>query len=103
MLCESFKDSARIIVMESLKQGSNHMAIFKAVDTLRSVDPEPGEHAHWVTEFFTSIMPAILFVCYEENWNKYFGVKKNVLANDFHNAYKWTHGAYHEHINKESL
>ena len=97
------KDSARILVMESLKQSGNQMAIFKSVDTLRDIDPKPGEHAHWVTEFFTSIMPAVMFVCYEENWNQYFGVQPDVLANDFHNAYVWTHGSYHERIKKESL
>ena len=97
------RDSARILVMESLKQTGNQMAIFRSVDTLWNIDSESAEHAHWVTEFFTSIMPAILFVCYEENWNQYFGVQPGVLADDFHNAYVWTHGAYHERIKKESL
>lgn len=98
-------DSARILLGESLKQGNNNMAIFKAVDTLMSnAQPEMKlNHAHWVTEFFTSIMPSLLFVCYKENWCKYFDANQADLTRDFLNAYKLTHGAYHEHIKQESL
>lgn len=110
---EKNRDCIRIILAESLKQTSNNTMIFKAVDTLRNSDNELADngnstnnksnHAHWVTEFFTSIIPTIFFVCYDENWCKYFGVTKEELAKDFFTAYKLTHGAYHEHIKKESL
>lgn len=110
---ENNKDCARIILTESLKQNNNNMVIFKTVETLMNSNNEltdnsiqsdnTANHEHWVTEFFTSIIPSILFVCYEENWCKFFGIEKEELAKDFFNAYKLTHGAYHEYIKKESL
>lgn len=104
LFLEENKDKTRILLSESLKPAGNyHTAIFKAVEILRSNDPELSEHPHWVTEFFTSMLPAALFVCYSKAWCHYFNVQPETLANDFSNAYKLTHGAYHEHIKKESL
>lgn len=102
---ENNNDSARILLAESLKEGVNNIAIFKSVETLikNSQSEMKSNHAHWVTEFFTSIMPSLLFVCYKENWCKYFDVKHEILTNDYLEAYKLTHGAYHEHIKQESL
>ncbi|MDR2546553.1 MAG: TetR/AcrR family transcriptional regulator [Lachnospiraceae bacterium] len=101
---EENKEKTRILLSESLKPAGNyHTAIFKAVEILVSNDPVLSEHPHWVTEFFTSMLPAALFVCYSEAWCQYFDVHPETLANDFSNAYKLTHGAYHEHIKKESL
>ena len=101
---EENKDKTRILLSESLKPAGNyHTAIFKAVEILRRNDPEPSEHSHWVTEFFTSMLPAAFFVCYSEAWCQYFNVQPEVLSNDFSNAYKLTHGAYHDFIKKESL
>lgn len=102
---ENNHDSARILLTESFKQGNNRMAIFRAVETLiNNTQLEMKEnHAHWVTEFFTSIMPSLLFVCYKENWCMHFDVKHEDLTNDYLKAYKLTHGAYHEHIKQESL
>jgi len=97
------KNSTRILVMESLKQTGDYNAIFKGLEILKNNDPDFGAHLHLVTEFFTSIIPNLLFVCYEENWCKYFTVKPKKLENDFIKAYKLTHGAYHEFIEKESL
>ncbi|MCL2633668.1 MAG: TetR/AcrR family transcriptional regulator [Oscillospiraceae bacterium] len=101
---EENSESARIILTESFKPaGNNYTSIFKAVEILRNNDSEPSKHPHWVAEFFTSMLPALLFVCYSESWCKYFNVQPETLAKDFSNAYKLTHGAYHEHIKKESL
>ena len=101
---EKNKDSARILMTESFKPASNNQtAIFKAVEILQNNDPEPADHGHWVTEFFTSILPSVVYVCYSESWCDYFKVRPETLANDFSNAYKLTHGAYHKHIKKESL
>ena len=97
------KNCTRIVIMESLKQTGDYNAIFKAVETLKNNDPDFGNHLHLVTEFFTSILPSLLFICYEENWCKYFTVTSKSMENDFLRAYKLTHGAYHEFIKKESL
>ncbi|ULQ61074.1 TetR/AcrR family transcriptional regulator [Brucepastera parasyntrophica] len=107
------KECIRIILAESLKNTGNNTLFFKVMKPLIDYDnelsgtPEPGtgreNQAHWVTEFFTSIVPTVLFVCYEDNWCSYFGVRKKDLEKDFARAYKLTHGAYHRHIEKESL
>ena len=93
----------KILLMESLKQTDNNTIIFKTVETLKKSDPEFGNHLHLIAEFFTSILPSLLFVCYEENWCKYFSVMPEIMENDFHMAYRLTHGAYHKFIDKESL
>jgi AcrR family transcriptional regulator len=97
------KDCTRIIIAESLKQGDNQTAIFKVLETLMKNIPESGDREHWVTEFFTSILPAGLFICYEENWCNYFNTQPEILTNDFLQAYKWTHGSYHELVKRESM
>jgi len=93
----------KILLVESLKQTGNNTIIFKTVETLKKSDPEFGNHLHMVAEFFTSILPSLLFICYEENWCNYFNVVPERMENDFLKVYKLTHGAYHEFINKESL
>lgn len=102
------RDCAKIMISESLKAGSNQNLFFKALTPLIEVDTENSsgekmDNAHWLTEFFTSIVPTVLFACYEENWGSYFGVSEEQMEADFANAYKLTHGAYHNHIEKESL
>lgn len=101
------RDCAKIMVSESLKGGCKNNLIFQAMGPLMGIDaeqplPEKADHMHWVAEFFTSILPSILFVCYEEGWCNYFGVSAGQAEKDYFTVYGLTHGAYHKHIGKES-
>lgn len=102
------KECARIVISESLKTGNNQNLPFKLLSPLMEIDAEQAcnkkmDHAHWISELFTSILPSILFACYEEDLCSHFDVSAEQMEKDFFTAYKLTHGAYHNHIDKESL
>lgn len=102
------RDCARIIISESLKAGNGRSLPFKLLSPLMEIDAEQPsnkkmDHSHWVAELFTSILPSILFACYEDDLCSRFEVSAEQMEKDFAAAYKLTHGAYHDHINKESL
>lgn len=102
------RDCAKIIVSESLKSNSRQNLFFKTLTPLMKIDSEQPtndkmDNFHWITEFFTSIIPSVLFVCYEDSWCDYFDISAEQMEADFFNAYKLTHGAYHKQMNKESL
>lgn len=102
------RDCARIIISESLKAGDNQNLPFKLLSPLTGIDAEQPankrmDRIHWVAEFFTSILPSVLFACYEDSWCDFFDVPAEQMEKDFFTAYKLTHGAYHDHISKESL
>jgi hypothetical protein len=56
-----------------------------------------------VAEFFTSIMPSVLFACYQEDWCNYFGADKKQVKDDFIAAYNQTHGEYHQQLSKGGI
>ena len=102
------RDCARILMSESLKSGSSQTMLYQVLAPLMEIDGEQSsdnpkmDHAHWLTEFFTSILPSILIVCYEDSWCDYFGISAGQMEEDYFTAYRLTHGAYHEHIHKVS-
>lgn len=102
------RDCARILMSESLKSGSSQTILYQVLAPLMEIDGEQSsdnpkmDHAHWLTEFFTSILPSILFVCYEDSWCDYFGISAGQMEEEYFTAYRLTHGAYHEHIHKVS-
>lgn len=101
------KDCAKIMLSESLKTGGNQNMFFKALAPLMEIDADQTsnqqtDNAHWVTEFFTSMIPSVFFACYEENWCHFFGISAEQAEADFFTAYKLTHGMYHNFINRES-
>lgn len=101
------RDCAKIFISESLKVGNNQTLFYKILNPLIEIEAEQPsnkmDNAHWLTEFFTSILPSVLFVCYEDSWCDYFGISTEKMEEDYFTAYKLTHGAYHTYINKESL
>lgn len=99
------RDCAKILLSESLKKSTCALEIFNSVKTLEKSDKDSkkAESLQLVAEFFTSIIPTLFFACYQENWCKYFETDTESVEADFLEAYKLTHGAYHEHIKKESL
>lgn len=104
-------DILRVILIESLKKNKTILPLFRVVKLLLQYESElTGDkdledytitHGRWVTEFFTSIIPSALFVCYKEEWSSFFGTDIKILEQDFFSAYKMTHGEYHKNFYKE--
>ncbi len=99
------KDFLKIIVGESLKGGGKSIPILDVVrQPLQHESKETNNvdlldyqktHARWVAEFFTSIVPFVMFACYADDWCRYFETDLDAATSDFLTAYKQTHGAYH--------
>ena len=57
------RDCARILMSESLKSGSSQTMLYQVLAPVMEIDGEQSsdnpkmDHAHWLTEFFTSILP----------------------------------------------
>ncbi|MBI4857267.1 MAG: TetR/AcrR family transcriptional regulator [Acetobacterium woodii] len=107
---EKNSDFLRIILVESLKRGDKSVPIFKVLKPLMTYQGEIAgdsdladykkSQPRWVAEFFTSIMPSVLFACYQEDWCNYFGADKKQVKDDFIAAYNQTHGEYHKQLSK---
>nr|WP_320026445.1 TetR/AcrR family transcriptional regulator [uncultured Acetobacterium sp.] len=107
---EKNSDFLRIILVESLKRGDKSVPIFKVLKPLMTYQGEIAgdsdladykkSQPRWVAEFFTSIMPSVLFACYQEEWCNYFGADKKQVKDDFIAAYNQTHGEYHKQLSK---
>lgn len=104
-------DFLRIILIESLKKNNKNISVFKVVELLAKYENEltkntdltedKKNHGRLVAEFFTSIVPSVMFACYQENWCNYFKTDENTSEQDFFTAYKLTHGEYHKHLKKQ--
>ncbi|WP_145972704.1 TetR/AcrR family transcriptional regulator [Acetobacterium woodii] len=103
---EKNSDFLRIILVESLKKGNKSVPVFKVLEPLMTYQgeiagaPELADDKksqfRWIAEFFTSIMPSVLFACYQEQWCNYFDVDKKQVKENFIAAYNQTHGEYHQ-------
>lgn len=105
---EANSDFIRIILVESLKDKNKDLSIFDIVK--RMMEFESGvsgnellsdyqsSHSRWVAEFFTSIVPCVLFICFKDAWSSHFNADKEELLQDFREAYQLTHGEYHKSI-----
>jgi len=101
-------DFLRVIVIESIKKNDSSSYVFKVVELLMEYESKitgnenlaeyKKSHERWVVEFFTSIVPGVLFACYKEKWCNHFNTDKTALEQDFLSAYNQTHGAYHRSI-----
>lgn len=111
---EDNSDFLRVIIMESLKKNSSSAYMFKLVELLMRFESKVTNnkelaeyslaHERWVTEFFTSIVPSVLFACYKEQWCQHFNTDKGTLEQDFLYAYNQTHVAYHRNmLEKENI
>lgn len=110
---EKNSDFLRIILVESLKKGAKSVPIFKVLKPLMTYqgeiagDPDIADYkknqARWVAEFFESIMPSVIFACYQEDWCNHFGADKIALKEDFIAAYNQTHGEYHKQLLRGEL
>lgn len=101
-------DFLRIIITESMKKDSTFSSMFKVVEHLmifesnitkdKNLEIYAQSHERWVAEFFTSIIPCVLFSCYKEKWAEYFNTDLSILEKDFSVVYDKTHGAYHKSL-----
>ena len=103
-------DFLRVILIESIKKTNSFTSIFKVIELLMQYESKiSGDknladysltHERWVVEFFTSIIPGILFACYKDIWCNYFHTDQTTLQRDFLSAYCQTHGEYHKNMQK---
>ncbi len=116
-LMEKYKDyfmrnekTLRLLLTESLKQNSNMPPVFKLIDSEMGNSDEEAiirkmngkgfnfdndSRQRKVTEFFTGIMPMIIFSLFREKWSKYFGVSGKELDLLFEKANEMTHMRHH--------
>lgn len=95
----------RIIIIESLKKDKK-ILLFKVVELLLKYDNQINNndnlnnfnHSRFVAEFFTSIIPCVMFECHKNEWCVYFNVEKKLLEQDFISAYNLSHGEYHKNL-----
>jgi len=91
------KDLVRILLIESLKESSEKPLVFKVVETLMQFEnPNDVDSKRMVAEFFTNIIPAMLFTCFKDSWSTHFQVDKERLTEDFSEVHEITHSAYHK-------
>jgi AcrR family transcriptional regulator len=116
-LMEKYKDyfmrnekTLRLLLTESLKQDYNIPPVFKLIDSkAENINEETvfrrmnekgfnfdnNSQQRKVTEFFTGIMPMIIFSLFREKWSKYFGVSGKELDILFEKANEMTHMRHH--------
>lgn len=107
---ENNNDFLRVILIESLKKNNTTTSIFKVIELLMNFEGKSSNnkdivdcnktHDRWVAEFFTSVIPCVMFSCYKDKWSNYFKADEERLTNDFKTAYLMTHGEYHKNMNK---
>ncbi len=105
---ETNRDFVRIILVESLKGNNENSSIFDIVKLLMQYESEishnesladyGNSHSRWVAEFFTSIIPCAMFICFKDMWCSHFDTNNKESVQDFLEAYRLTHGEYHKSL-----
>lgn len=100
------KDLVRIVLTESLKSSAADPPLFRLA---RALMEPPGiasnkrtaeESLNMVTEFFTGIVPIVLFMVFHERWARSFGVDDAAIHQHFVAAFEQTHIAHHRRTRK---
>lgn len=110
---ESHKDLLKILFVESLKDNTSEVPLFRLVDIAGN---EQNERIHAiaedmkltdkqqqqinVTEFFTGVMPFVCYVVFKDKWCRHFKITEPELNKYFGLAMEATHEQYHH--NRES-
>ncbi len=95
------KDLVRIVLMESLKDSTQDPPLFRLARALMEppsgppADRSGAEALEMVTEFFTGIVPIVLFMVFHERWARSFGVDDAAIHQHFVAAFEQTHIAHH--------
>lgn len=110
---EEQSDLIRLIIMESLKKGSQleGTVLFRFLDMYMGTGLEDVLHMAQqydievkpkddigqikVTEFFTMLAPVMLFIVLQDKWAEHYAVGKTELRRQFVTALQQTHIAYH--------
>lgn len=100
----------RLLLTESLKDTSKTPPIFKLIDfkaegldektvmedmSDRGFNFDADDQQRKVTEFFTGIMPTIVFSLFRSKWCRHFGIEADVLDQLFQKASEDTHDRHH--------
>ena len=105
---ENNSDFLHVILTESLKKNNTASYAFKVIELLLKFESESSDnkdladysknHQRWVAEFFTSVIPCVLFTCYKRKWCDHFNTDEKTFEQDFISAYWMTHGEYHKKL-----
>lgn len=109
------RDLLRVLIMESLKDDDVTPHIFRFVDvppdqaaqlldalTSAGLAPDSDMEYSMLLEFFTGVIPTIMFIVLEDAWSDRFGIEKKKTKAMFMKAYEETHMAHHRNIDKTS-
>jgi AcrR family transcriptional regulator len=100
----------RVMTMESLKAGTKSPSLFRLVES--DLDPirenenfknlnargfklDEDPHLRRVTEFFTGIMPMVIYSMFRDQWSSYFKINPRDLDRLIETASESTHRAHH--------
>ncbi|MDC7126714.1 MAG: TetR/AcrR family transcriptional regulator [Spirochaetales bacterium] len=101
----------RLLLMESLKDEYEVPPIFRLIDfqakgfaldetvsemNFRGYNFGEDLDQHRVTEFFTGIMPTVIFSLFRDKWSSHFNLEKDELDKLFIKANEDTHSRHHK-------
>jgi len=101
----------RLLLTESLKDSTKVPPIFKLIDfhmeglnekevisqlNKKGFNLDKEEQQRRVTEFFTGIMPVIIFSLFRKKWCRHFDLPPEELNTLFTRANEMTHGRHHK-------
>ena len=101
----------RLLLTESMKDRYETPPIFRMIDfgadglneqqvmqqmNERGFNFDQDDQQRKVTEFFTGIMPMVVFSLFKDKWGKHFGVTQQELFQLFTRAEEMTHSTHHE-------
>lgn len=95
-------DLIRVILIESLKKNNPSLALFKVLDAMIQKENQHNEldnnelNQRRVVEFFTSFIPNYAYLCFADEWTKFFKISRQKFDELYLDAYQQTHGAYHK-------
>ena len=108
------RDLLRIMLAESLKRSDQAPPLFKLVDFSDLLGEEESEEMQargafqtekmnqiLVTEFFTGVVPLLMFVLFKEQWCGHFRLSEEELDRYYEKAMDMTHVAYHRSGEKQ--
>jgi TetR/AcrR family transcriptional regulator len=111
---EKKRDLLRIMLAESLKSSDRSPPLFKLVDftdLLEASDihelqskgaiQEGRMNQILVTEFFTGVVPLLMYVIFQKQWCAHFRLSQEELDGYYEKAMEMTHVAYHRRNQKQ--
>ncbi len=83
----------RAILMDSIKKGKSNTALFQMMQLLGT---EGEDEKHLVEEFLFNVMPCMAYICFKDDWVRYFQMETESFDQAFLEVYSDTHSHYHQ-------